>query len=271
MFKLIASDLDGTLLKNDKTISQYSVSVLKSAAQAGVSFVICTGRMYDSLKNILPVLPFCRYAITCMGAEIYDNFEKKRIYSRPMEHEYAEALISYALKNDIHMHLYIDDIVYTSRLDQYSDLYFKTTTSMGRLIKGDIFTLIQGKDIAKILYMGPPEEIARHSRNINALLGDRINNVSSNPMFAEFASRTAGKDTALKALCAQLSVKMDELIVFGDSGNDIAMLKNTGFSCAVANAWEEAKNAANILVESNENDGVAKTVRRLILERKEAL
>ena len=94
MFKLIASDLDGTLLKNNAAISQYSVSILEAAAQAGIPFIICTGRMYDSLKEILPALPFCRYAITSMGAEIYDNFEKKRIYSKPLEHEYAEVLIT---------------------------------------------------------------------------------------------------------------------------------------------------------------------------------
>lgn len=266
MFKLIASDLDGTLLKNDNTISQYSVSVLKAAAQAGIPFIICTGRIYDSLKDILPVLPFCRYAITAMGADIYDTFEKKRIYSKPLEHEYAKVLITYALENNVHMHLYIDDIVYTSAMDQYTERYFKDTTSLGRLIPGDVFQFIKGKNISKMLYMGEPEDIAVHSKHINELLKDKINNVSSDPMFAEFASLKAGKDTALKALCAQLGVRMDELIVFGDSGNDIAMLKNTGFSCAVANAWEEAKKAADIIVESNENDGVSKTVRRLILE-----
>jgi cof-like hydrolase len=266
MFKLIASDLDGTLLKNNAAISQYSVSILEAAAQAGIPFIICTGRMYDSLKEILPALPFCRYAITSMGAEIYDNFEKKRIYSKPLEHEYAEVLITYALKHNIHMHLYINDILYTSALDQYSDLYFRHTTSMGRPIPGNIFTFIKEKDISKILYMGEPADIAEHSKHINELLKDKIHNVSSDPMFAEFASLKAGKDTALKALCAQLDINMDELIVFGDSGNDIAMLQNTGFSCAVANAWDEAKKAADIIVESNENDGVAKTVRRLILE-----
>lgn len=267
MFKLIASDLDGTLLKNDKTISEYSASVLRAAAQAGVPFIICTGRMYDSLKEILPTLPFCQYAITCMGAEIYDNFEKKRIYSKPLEHEYARELIAYAQKNNVHMQLYIDDILYTSAMDEYTDLYLKNTTSLGRLIDGDIFEFIKGKDISKILYMGQPEDIARHSQAVSALLNGKIRSVSSDPMFAEFASLNAGKDTALKALCLHLNVKMDELIVFGDSGNDIDMLQNTGFSCAVANAWDEAKKAANILIESNENDGVAKTVRRLILNK----
>ena len=79
MFKLIASDLDGTLLDSRLEVSDETVKVLNRAYEKGVDFVICTGRMYDSLKYILPKVPFCRYAITCMGAEIYDNFEKKRI------------------------------------------------------------------------------------------------------------------------------------------------------------------------------------------------
>lgn len=74
-----------------------------------------------------------------------NNFEKKRIYSKPLEHEYAEVLITYALKHNIHMHLYINDILYTSALDQYSDLYFRHTTSMGRPIPGKYFYFYQRK------------------------------------------------------------------------------------------------------------------------------
>ena len=64
-----------------------------------------------------------------------------------------------------------------------------------------------------------------------------------------------------------LNLKKEDLIVFGDSGNDVSMLKNTGFSCCVANGWDEAKEASNLIVESNDNDGVARTVERLILNR----
>ncbi len=265
MFKLIATDLDGTLLTDERKITQYTKDILKQAVDKGVDFVICTGRMYDSLKYILPELPFCRYAITCMGAEIYDNFEKKCIYEKSIPEEYAQIMARYALAKNIHMNIYIDNILYTNSLDKYSLRYFEETTSMATQIEGDVLEFIKGKKISKLIYIGEPEDMEISGREITDLLCGKVNICASNKRYVEMSAIDAQKDITLNLLAEKLNVERKEMIVFGDSGNDMAMLKNTGFSVCVGNGWPEAKSVSNIIVESNNDDGVAKTVKRLIL------
>lgn len=265
MFKLIATDLDGTLLTDKREITEYTKDILKQAVDKGVDFVICTGRMYDSLKYILPQLPFCRYAITCMGAEIYDNFEKKRIYEKNLPEEYAQIMVKFAIENNIHMNIYIDNILYTNSLDKYSERYFIETTSLGTQIEGDVLQFIKGKKISKLIYIGEPENMEVAGKKITELLDGKVNICASNKRYVEMSAIDAQKDITLNMLADKLNIKKNEMIVFGDSGNDMAMLKNTGFSVCVGNGWDEAKKVSNIIVESNNNDGVARTVRRLIL------
>lgn len=265
MFKVIASDLDGTLLNSDKDISDYTIKTLKEAYDKGTEFIVCTGRMYDSMSYLLPKLTFSRYSITSMGAEIYDNFTKKRVYERPMEEEHVLRIAEYGLKNNVHMNIYINNVLYTNSLDKYSERYYKDTTSQALLIEGDVLEFLKGKKLSKLIFIGEEEDMPKHFKVMTELLGGKINICASFKHYLEFSHIEAQKDITLNKFIETLGYKKDELIVFGDSGNDVSMLKNTGFSVCVANGWQEAKDASNLICESNDNDGVAKTVKRFIL------
>lgn len=267
MFKLIASDLDGTLLNSQKEISEYSEKVLKEAVEKGVDFAVCTGRMYGSMQYLMPKLSFSRYSINTMGAEIYDNFTKERIYSRPLEEEHTMMIAEYARDNKIHMNIYLDNVLYTNQMDDYVLWYYRETTSMAKEIEGDVLEFLKGKKVSKLVFISEPEESPKHFKAIEEMLGGKINICASDPRFVECSHIDARKDKALMVLLDMLKLKKEQLIVFGDSGNDVTMLKNTGFSCCMANGWDEAKKAANVIVESNDDDGVARTVERLILNR----
>lgn len=265
MFKIIATDLDGTLLRQDGSVSEYTQKILAEAAQKGVETIICTGRMFTALRGVLPQVPFCRYAITIMGAEIYDIKEKKKIFSMPLEDENVEFLLQYGYENNLHTHIYIDDVLYVNAMDKYTEYYTKHSTSIANLLKEDMRQFAKGKKLSKILFMAEADEVKVHLARLKKLKGEKINFCASDPTYLECSSIKAQKDITLNYFIEQLGIKRDELIVFGDSGNDISMLKNTGFSCAMANGWPEAKEVADLVVESNEEDGVAKTVERLIL------
>lgn len=267
MFKIIASDLDGTLLNSEKTVSDYTIETLQKACDQGIDFIICTGRMYGSMEYLIPKIPFCRYAITCMGAEIYDIFENKRIFERPLEDEHVMMLAEYGLKNNIHMNIYIDNVLYTNSLDKYSQKYYEDTTTMALPIEGDVLEFLKGKKLSKLIYIGEPEDMPAHNQAIQDMLGGKINICASFKHYVECSHIEAQKDVTLNKFIESLGFTRDELIVFGDSGNDVSMLENTGFSVCVGNGWDEAKKASKIIVESNDNDGVARTVKRLILER----
>ncbi len=266
MFKLIASDLDGTLLNSKKEISDYSIEVLKKAQEAGVDFAVCTGRMYGSMAYLMPKLTFSRYSINIMGAEIYDNFKGERIYFRPLEDDHVEKIVKYAMDNKVHMNIYLDNVLYTNFDDEFRHWYHKETTSLG-IVVDDMIEFVKGKKISKILFISQPEEAKQHFENMQKMFGDALNICASHPRYVEFSHIDAQKDKTLLVLLDMLNIKKEELIVFGDSANVVSMLKNTGFSCCVANGWEEAKQASNLIIESNDNDGVARTVERLILNR----
>ncbi len=265
MFKVIASDLDGTLLDSKQDISDYSVETLKEAYDKGVDFIVCTGRLYDSMSFLLPKLTFCRYAITSMGAEIYDNFEKKLIYERPMEEAHVLEIVEYGLQNNVHMNIYIENVLYTNSMDKYAERYFKETTTMALPIEGDVLEFVKGKKLSKLIFIGEEEDMPAHFDAITEKLGGKINICASCKRYVEFSHIEAQKDITLNKFIESLGYKKEELIVFGDSGNDVSMLKNTGFAVCVGNGWDEAKKVSNLICESNDNDGVAKTVKRLIL------
>ena len=126
---------------------------------------------------------------------------------------------------------------------------------------------IKGKKLSKILFISEPEVAKQHFENMQKMFGDKLNICASHPRYVEMSHIDAQKDKALLVLLDMLNIKKEELIVFGDSGNDVSMLKNTGYSCSVANGWDEAKEASDLIVESNDDDGVAKCVERLILNR----
>ncbi len=265
MFKVIASDLDGTLLNSDKDISDYTLKTLEEAYKNGIDFIVCTGRLYKSMEFLLPKLTFCRYSITSMGAEIYDNFQKKLIYERPMEEEHVLKIVEYGLKNNVHMNIYINNELYTNSLDKYSEKYFKDTTTQALLIEGDVLEFVKGKKLSKLIFIGEEEDMPSHFEKMRETFGGSLNICASFRHYVEFSHIEAQKDITLNKFIESLGHKRDELIVFGDSGNDVSMLKNTGFSVTVGNGWDEAKRVSNLICESNDNDGVAKTVKRLVL------
>lgn len=266
MFKLIASDLDGTLLNSNKEISDYSIKVLKEAQEKGVDFAVCTGRMYGSMEYLMPKLTFSKYSINIMGAEIYNNFTKERIYFKPLEDEHVEKIVKYAAENKVHANLYIDNVLYTNLDDEFRHWYHKETTSLG-IVVDNMIEFVKGKKLSKIVFISQPEDAKTHFENMQQILGNSLNICASHPRYVEMSHIDAQKDKTLLVLLDMLNIKKEELIVFGDSGNDVSMLKNTGYSCCVANGWDEAKQASDLIVESNDDDGVAKTVEKLILNR----
>ncbi len=269
MFKIIASDMDGTLLTNDKKIMPQTIKVLNKASKKGCEFVICTGRMFASVKQFLPQLPFCNYAVCCNGAEIYDAKTLKRIHFSPMNSDDVFSIAQFAQDRDLHLHLYADDILYTNKIDELSQFYFKNTRTTGVLIKEPLEEFVQKKQFAKVLLLINPEDNLLLTQELEKIAGQNVNISSSSGFLIEATDKNVGKDTALKHIAKLLDVKMEEIIVFGDSGNDTPMLENTGFSCVVANAGEKQKQIADLIVESNEHQGVAKTVNRLILNNEE--
>ncbi len=266
--KLIATDMDGTLLHSDGNISPFTLDALRLANANGASVVIATGRMFAGISHLLRYMPFCRYCITTNGAEIYDRTTNKVIYSRPIERETALFIADYAKKHNIHMHAYADNVLYTTMIDEISILYKKATTLMGTLIEEDFAEFYSKHSVAKLVLIDSPENCDKFFSEIKNALGEKASIVQSNASFVEITSALATKGQALEFLIKYLGLLPQQAIAFGDSGNDIPMLLGPWHTCAVENAWDEVKQVADKIIESNNDDGVAKEIYRIFKEDK---
>ncbi len=268
--KLIAFDLDGTLLGEDNRISDENFNVLAFAAERGVSLVVATGRNYSEVPPRVRELPI-RYFITANGGYVYDREEDKVLYSHCLTLEQAEYIISLGKMLGGYSMFYINRNVYTS--SDFRD-YMNTLPDPGvyealaqNFILCDNISEKPGADTYTqkvVLFFKEDENRSRLLRKIEYEDG-RLHEfeISSSYMNnLEFNPKGVNKGVGLKIITDILEIEAGQVAAIGDSGNDISMLRLSGHPFAVANAAEEVKQYVppENVMPSNVEDGVARMV-----------
>ena len=270
--KLIAFDLDGTLLREDKSISRHNLAALEKAARMGIHIVPATGRILSVLPQPLQELDFIRYVICINGASVIDRQQMQEIYSAQIPLDRTLALIEFirSLPADIIYDCYADDSGWTTRenftlADEYiphmpmRELFNSTRKPVDDLIG---FLRQRGKPVQKVqMYFREPGNrdaiIAQLQENFPDI---QVSSSLSNNL--ELNWQDAGKHTALQVLCRQLGLTMDQVLALGDGSNDIGMLEAAGVGVAMANASQQVRRSADSVTADNESDGVAQAIAR---------
>ncbi len=268
--KLIAFDLDGTLLGEDNRISDENFNVLAFAAERGVSLVVATGRNYSEVPPRVRELPI-RYFITANGGYVYDREEDRVLYSHCLTLEQAEYIISLGKMFGGYSMFYINRSVYTS--SDFRD-YMNTLPDPGvyealaqNFILCDNISEKPGADTYTqkvVLFFKENENRSRLLRKIEyedgrlpefEISSSYMNNLEFNP-------KGVNKGVGLKIITDILAMEADQVAAIGDSGNDISMLRLSGHPFAVANAAEEVKQYVppENIMPSNVEGGVARMV-----------
>lgn len=268
--KLIMTDLDGTLFKNDhESISERNVNALKKAQEKGIKICIATGRTKSLIFDAVALVPFADYIITSNGAVTYDAKTDEIITSQLLSAEKSkkvfEIINSHSLTHEIYFEgeCFLDG--YSAKLYNYGNIsahYLKVLKDKANVVP-NLSEHIGESGVEKI--------------NIMHVVGDELQEVkdsfldiggiyvtSSIPENLEMNNINANKGYALSALCRILNISENEVMAFGDSGNDCEMLRTAGYSFATANAWDEAKKAAKSVTLSNEDDGVAVQIEKYL-------
>lgn len=268
--KLIMTDLDGTLFKNDhESISERNVNALKKAQENGIKICIATGRTKSLIFDAVARVPFADYIITSNGAVTYDAKTDEIITSQLLSAEKSkkvfEIINAHSLTHEIYFEgeCFLDG--YSAKLYNYGNIsahYLKVLKDKANVVS-DLSEHIGERGVEKI--------------NIMHIVGDELQEVkdsflniggiyvtSSIPENLEMNNINANKGYALSALCRFLNISENEVMAFGDSGNDCEMLRTAGYSFATANAWDEAKKAAKSVTLSNEDDGVAVQIEKYL-------
>ena len=271
MIKLIAIDMDGTLLNEKKHIDKAEKEAIHEAIEAGIKIVLCTGR---PLYGILPFyeelglseLDSEGYVILNNGCSIHKTKDWKLIDQVNFTSDDIEYLYKLSESYDINFTL-VNDTYYfnigrkpTDELIKDAGFVFSDITDIS------LEEAKSGKHkIMKIMFLGDPEIMANFQEKNEDIIKSKYSGVLSQSYVYEVFPKDNNKGTGLKKLTEKLGIKQEEVMAIGDGNNDIEMFEYANYSVEMKNATELAKKAAKYETDSNENDGVAKAIRKYAL------
>ena len=263
IYKLVAIDLDDTLLKGDLTISERAKKAISQCMAQGTLVTFATGRMFSSALPYALDLKLDLPLITYQGA-LVKYADGREVYHRPLELPLAQEILRFLKPKGIHINVYIND-----------QLYMEELTEQGRkykaIAKVPIFFINLPGDIkedpSKIVLIGESEELDQVQKELDSRYSSQINTTKSKPFFLEISHPLATKGIALKELAQSLDIKQEEVIAIGDNLNDLDMIAYAGCGVAVGNAVAELKAIANFITANNEDDGVAEAIEKLVLRK----
>ena len=276
--KLIAFDLDGTLLDDEKRIPPENLRALEAAAARGWVPVPATGRIVRGIPEPVKRLPGLRYFIVSNGAGVYDAAEDRLLYRGDVPLELALRCYEYMDTLPVIYDCYQNESGWMTRsMYEACAPYFPTEPHMLEIVKrlrvpvDDLKETLRqrGEPLQKLQMFFKPEDLderERQLRRIPELFPELVatTSVSNN---IEINSVNAGKDKALLALAEHLGIRREDTVAFGDGTNDLAMLRAAGLGVAMANADPKVKAAADEITGSNNDAGVARVIWRLLEEK----
>lgn len=269
--RLIALDLDGTLLNDRKELTPRTIRALTAAGQRGVWIVPATGRTATGIPAELLALPGVRYAITANGARMIDletGTALRELYiPRPLALEAYDRLMHY----DCVVDLFQDGQGYTTaenlaRVEGFVPENLRMYVRGTRETLADMraFVAAQSRGLEKYTIFFREEAERRRAWAEMEALGLEV--VSSLPLNMELNAAGVNKGAGLLALAQALELPAAALMACGDGGNDIAMLRAAGLGVAMENAFPEVRAAADHITLSNNEDGVACAIERFVLQ-----
>ena len=252
--RLIATDLDGTLLNSRKELTPRTLRAIKRAAEAGIEFVPATGRFYRGCPEELRKLPFIRYAVVINGACVYDVKNDSFIHRTDIPAADAVRIFDIVKNFPAEYECYAEGWGYApedlaARIDEFtkSDFARRIVKTLRTTVSDLSAYVTEHFDGVHKIQMFP-DYLITHALDCNL----------------EINSPKAGKGNALQALASHLGLSMDQVMVFGDGNNDISMLKAAGCGVAMANAMPEVKAVADRVTLSCDEEGVAAAIEELL-------
>ncbi|MBR4472891.1 MAG: HAD family hydrolase [Oscillospiraceae bacterium] len=273
--RLIAFDLDGTLLDDKKRLPPENAAALQAARDKGIVLVPATGRILQALPEGFASLGLFRYFIFANGAEVYDLQEGKRLFGAGIEPMLAAEVCRYMDELPVLYDCYRGEWGYmTAWMYEQAPAYFGSEPEILKLVRRlrkpvpDLRENILETNlpVEKLQMYFRPEDLPERERQLKALPEHfpDLKASSSLKNNIEINSADAGKGRALCELCRLLSVRPDESAAFGDGLNDIELLQAAGIGCAMANAGDAVKRCADRITESNNDAGVGKEIFRML-------
>ena len=264
-YKIIVSDFDGTVVKNDRTASERTIQAIKAYRAAGGTFIVSTGRMFESIVNNAHVLGLdgINIPISAMdGGIIKESVTGKIIARLTMPYEQTVAFAEDCERIGCYFQVYSEDKLFVAEENDINRYYCKVSKIPMHVV-GKLSDYIRKNKLecVKVLIAD------KHADSFLDFFKGRYPDIQffmSSADYLDGASLNAGKGNSLKRLAEHLGVDISETIAIGDSMNDISMVEAAGLGVAVANADECLKEVADLIAPSNEDDGVAHIIEKAL-------
>lgn len=289
MYKLIAMDIDGTLLNSYGEVSTKNKEAIELAFKKNIEVVLTSGRMPKAILPIANEIKADKYIISGNGAAIYDVQNDKIIYNSYLTKKKVLEIIDICEKNSMFYNVYTNDVILTKSLN-YNILFYHNENKKNpedKKIKinivDDIYKYVEEynkEDFLKVTICDNDKFVfksimnkIKNIKNVDILevahMSKKIIRHGSEEheiayYYTEITNKNVNKWTALKELLQLLGIKKEELITIGDNVNDKEMIENAGLGIVTGNASPEMKKIANETVASNNEDGVAEAITRHI-------
>ncbi len=261
MIKMVATDIDGTILNWDFEFSPEVIECIKKLTKNNIKVVLVTGRMHRAALKLAQKLELETPIVSYQGGLIKEQ-SGKTLYEKTMDVKYAKQVIKWAKENNVHINLYMDDVLYVEN----DNIAVKRYTGE-RFIPYEVcnFDELEIKNVNKILAIDF-DDVERVTGWVDYLKQKlpELYIVKSTPYFCEISNPEAKKSCAVEFLSNYYGIKKEEILAIGDQNNDIELLKAGGVAVAMGNATDELKKHADFVTDTIDNNGFVKAVEKFV-------
>ncbi|AXI67297.1 Cof-type HAD-IIB family hydrolase [Streptococcus suis] len=271
MIKLIALDMDGTLLDEQKELKQAQIDAIHQAVEAGVKIVLCTGRPLAGVKPFVEQLGFDteeEFIIVNNGCSTHSTKDWSLIDWEELSSQDIAYLDSFTASDQVQISLFDEEDYFVlaekanARVNLDAGLVGMTPISI------DLAEATAGKHrFFEAMFVGEKEAIDAFENQHNDTLSKDYTTVRSQDYLLEILPNGASKASGLKKLADRLGILPEEIMAMGDANNDLEMIEFAGLGIAMGNANEQVKAIAQDITDTNENNGVAKAIEKHILNK----
>lgn len=273
--RLIVSDVDGTLVKDDKSISQETVSAVQASIDSGIRVVVATGRAWNEVQSVVKAIPALQYYICANGALVMDVHKGEPIFHENLSKNHMNALLDTLLPLGVLTEAYVMGTIYaqlgpTLSLQEllHDNIYHEVlaTRTFVDDLRNTLNTLDEGPEKIQTFY----GTNAIYSEILERLPGaDWYVPIPSAEGNIEFIQPHLSKGHAVASISEQFGIQKASIMCVGDSNNDISMLSYCEHAVAMGNANDQVKTIANYITHTNDDDGLAYAIRSAMAYNKQ--
>lgn len=254
--KAVVTDMDGTFLATDKSISDENREVVAKVIDKGLEFVVASGRDSVSIKELVKDISGIKYIISLNGARVYKNDEI--IYEASIDEDVSYDILSKASEINLEYSATGEKSIYYSQLDlEYKNIINNPNSGLNFICDKEKKNILKDK-YQKLVFYNDKEKFKVLRDYVNEKYSDKVNIFDSGDRIMDIVSKEANKGKGLKIVAEDMGIALDEIVAFGDNENDLSMLEEVIYSVAMGNSLDIVKEKVRYIGKDNDDSGVAK-------------